>query len=94
MLRCQDVVGLLDAYLEDELDAADVAALEAHLAGCEDCAAFMKTYRGTVRKSRELSEDQLPLELRQRLLTFLAARRRPPSLRERLLARLDFRKRP
>lgn len=94
MLRCQDIVELLDAYLDGALDAADAAALEAHLAGCGDCTAFMKTYRGTVRKSRELSERQLPPELRERLLTFLAGRTRPPSMRERLLAFLDYRKRP
>lgn len=94
MLRCREIVELLDAYLEGELDAADAVALEAHLAGCEDCTAFMRTYRGTVRKSRELSERQLPPELLERLLTFLAGRTRPTSLRERLLARLDFWKRP
>ncbi|MBI2205135.1 MAG: zf-HC2 domain-containing protein [Candidatus Rokubacteria bacterium] len=94
MLRCQDIVELLDAYLDGALDAADAAALGAHLAGCEDCMAFMKTYRGTVRKSRELSERQLPPELRERLLTFLSGRTRPPSLRERFLTFLDHRKRP
>jgi anti-sigma factor RsiW len=93
MLRCRDIVDLLDAYLEGDLDAADVAALETHLAGCEECTAFMKTYRATVRKTRQLSEDQLPAELRERLLTFLAGRTRPPSLRERVLALLDYRKR-
>ena len=71
MLRCQDIVELLDDYLDGALEPTDTAALEAHLAGCGDCAAFMATYRGTVRASRKLSEDQLPPELRQRLLTLL-----------------------
>ncbi len=94
MLRCRDIVELLDDYLDGALDPANAAALEAHLAGCQDCAAFTKTYRGTVRKSRELGERQLPPELRERLLTFLAERARRPSLWERLLALPARRKRP
>ncbi|MCI0636457.1 MAG: anti-sigma factor [Actinobacteria bacterium] len=71
MLRCQDIVELLDDYLDGTLERADADALEAHLEGCQDCAAFFGTYRGTVRASRHLSESQLPPELRQRLLGFL-----------------------
>lgn len=77
MLRCRDIVELLDDYLDGGLDRADVTALEAHLEGCEDCTAFLKTYRGTVRASRQLSESQLPRELRARLVAFLRERTRP-----------------
>lgn len=71
MLRCRDVVDLLDEYLDGTLDRADALALEAHLTGCQDCTAFFNTYRGTLRTSRALSEAQLPAELRERLVTFL-----------------------
>jgi anti-sigma factor RsiW len=74
MLRCRDIVDLLDEYLDGALDRADAAALEAHLVGCQDCTAFIRTYRGTVRASRQLRESQLPPELRARLLTFLQRR--------------------
>jgi anti-sigma factor RsiW len=77
MLRCRDTVDLLNDYLDGALDREDAEALEAHLAGCEDCAAFLATYRGTVRSSRRLREERLPPELRDRLSTFL---RRPPAL--------------
>ncbi len=53
------------------LDPETVRALEAHLAGCQDCTAFINTYRGTGRSSRAISERQLPRELKERLLTFL-----------------------
>jgi anti-sigma factor RsiW len=76
MLRCRDIVELLDDYLDGTLEPADALALEVHLRGCQDCTAFLATYRGTVRASRDLSEDQLPGELRERLLSLL---RRPPS---------------
>lgn len=75
MLRCLDIVELLDEYLDGALDPVDAAALDAHLAGCQDCAAFMRTYRGTVRKSRELRESQLPPTLRERLLAFFPGRK-------------------
>jgi anti-sigma factor RsiW len=77
MLRCRDIVDLLGEYLDGALDRETVRALEAHLAGCQDCTAFINTYRGTVRSSRALSEDQLPRELKERLLTFLRRQTRP-----------------
>jgi anti-sigma factor RsiW len=71
MLRCRGVVELLDEYLEGALDPAVAARLEAHLADCGDCTAFLETYRAVVRSSRQLRESQLPAELRERLLSFL-----------------------
>ncbi len=76
MLRCRDIVELLDDYLDGALDRADTDAMAAHLEGCRDCKAFFETYRVTVRTSRRLRENQLPPELRERLLTFLALRKR------------------
>lgn len=39
-LRCREVLGDLSAYLDGELDAARVSALQAHLAGCDRCTRF------------------------------------------------------
>jgi anti-sigma factor RsiW len=75
MLRCRDIVELLDDYLDGALNPADAEAMAAHLGDCQDCTAFFQTYRGTVRTSRQLTENQLPPELRKRLLTFLTQRR-------------------
>lgn len=71
MLRCRDVVELLTEYLEGGLDPATAATLEAHLADCRPCTAFLNTYRGAVQTTRRLREEDLPPELRRRLLTFL-----------------------
>jgi anti-sigma factor (TIGR02949 family) len=71
MLRCRDIVELLREYLDGELDPATVEALDAHLAGCQECTAFLNTYRGTVRATRQLREEELPPALRERLLRFL-----------------------
>lgn len=77
MLRCRDIVDLLGEYLDGALDPDTLRALEAHLAGCQDCTAFINTYRGTAQSSRTLSEGELPLELQERLLTFLRQQTRP-----------------
>jgi anti-sigma factor (TIGR02949 family) len=71
MLRCRDIVELLGDYLDGELNPATAEALKAHLADCRECTAFINTYRGTVRVTRRLKEEDLPPLLRERLLTFL-----------------------
>lgn len=71
MLRCRDIVELLGEYLDGGLDPATAEALSAHLADCQECMAFINTYRGTIRAARQLREEQLPLPLRERLLAFL-----------------------
>ncbi len=60
MLRCRDVVELLAEYLDDQLDPATAAVLDAHLTGCEECTAFSNTYRKTVHALRQLREQDLP----------------------------------
>lgn len=71
MLRCRDIVELLAGYLEGELDPATAEALAGHLADCRECTAFVNTYRSTVRTARQLREEEIPPQLRARLLTFL-----------------------
>lgn len=39
-VRCRDVLADLSEYLDGALPGARVAQLQAHLAGCENCARF------------------------------------------------------
>jgi len=71
MVRCQEVVDLLMEYLEGELPALRAAALDAHLKGCSPCLAFLNTYRSTIHVSRQLTVEEIPPELTERLLEFL-----------------------
>jgi anti-sigma factor RsiW len=75
MLRCPDIVELLGDYIDGELEPVTALALEVHLTGCQECTAFINTYRGTVRATRQLREEQIPPALRERLLTFLRQQR-------------------
>ena len=47
-ITCQEVVELVTDYLEDELDAATRAELEAHLALCPGCDAYLAQMRRTI----------------------------------------------
>ncbi len=47
-LTCEQVLAELPDYLEGELGAPTVAAVEAHLSGCPHCATFGGAYRAMV----------------------------------------------
>ncbi|MBI1892928.1 MAG: zf-HC2 domain-containing protein [Candidatus Rokubacteria bacterium] len=77
MVRCQEVIDLLMDYLEAELPQSRAAALKAHLDGCSPCLAFLNTYRSTIQVSRQLTVEEIPPELTERLLEFLRRERDP-----------------
>ena len=70
-IACVSGVDLLMDYLEGAL-AADVrAALDAHVAGCERCVAFIESYRATPRILKQVTSASLPADVQQSLRTFL-----------------------
>ena len=74
MCTCTELVGLLSEYLDGKLPAATRHDLEQHLSACGTCAAFVGTFKSTVAMLRELSDDDLPEELRLKLRAFLDGR--------------------
>jgi len=58
------------------LPAETAAALEAHVAGCPRCAAYVESYRATPRILRAATAAPLPPDLEQSLIAFLRGRRR------------------
>jgi hypothetical protein len=68
---CSVLVELLADYLAGELSRDQAELLEWHLEGCQPCVAFVNTYRGTIRVARTLAGVEMPVELKQRLVTFL-----------------------
>ena len=60
-LACQQVVEMVTDYLEGALSRSERRRLEAHLAGCEHCAEYLRQIRATIRLTgRVLSEDLTP----------------------------------
>jgi anti-sigma factor RsiW len=64
---------LLD-YVSGTLDPATTLIFERHLARCDDCGAFLQTYKEIIRATRTLRYDDMPEELQRRLLHTLRAR--------------------
>ena len=59
-LSCREVVELLTDYLEDALGDLERARVEAHLATCPDCTAYLAQLRTTIGLLGRLREDDVP----------------------------------
>ena len=65
---CREVVELATEYVEGELTADQATAFEVHLNFCEGCTTFLDQIRETAASARRLSEEQVPEELRAKLI--------------------------
>jgi len=72
-IECQQVVEVVTAYLEDALPARERKRLEAHLAACPHCSAYLEQIRETIALSGRLSEDEIDPAARPALLRVFAA---------------------
>ncbi len=75
MISCKEITNLLADYLEEALDEQTVQALEAHLSGCRICDNFMRTYQTTTTLLRDLGEEEIPVDLKERMLRFFQEHR-------------------
>jgi len=75
-VTCEQATALLLAYVTGTLDPAATLLLERHLERCDDCVAFLQTYKETIRATRTLRYDDIPEELQHRLLQILHAKMR------------------
>jgi hypothetical protein len=78
---------LLAERLTEQIDAADVAWLEEHLAGCEPCRAVDAEYRVDRRELRILTAPEPPRDLWARTSAALDAERRRHPRRDEVVAR-------
>jgi len=67
-ITCQEVVELLSAYLDGELDPTTLARVEAHLSGCDGCTMVLEEFRETIRLSGGLTVEQVDETQRRTLL--------------------------
>lgn len=68
-ISCQEVVELVTDYVEGELPAAETALFEQHLNFCEGCVWYVDQMRTTVEVVGGIKEEDLPDEMRERLMT-------------------------
>jgi anti-sigma factor (TIGR02949 family) len=63
-MMCQELVEVLTEYLDGALTAHDRARLEAHLAVCDDCQAYLDQFKTTIALTGGAKDENLPPELR------------------------------
>ena len=68
---CQQITDLILDYLTGELHPDTAAEFEEHLGICQDCVAFMNTYKKTVEVTRSLPCEDIPPEMEKRVRRFL-----------------------
>jgi len=71
---CASGVALLMDFIEGVLPADVSAALEAHVAGCARCAAFVASYQATPRLVRDATAVDLPADIEASLTALLRER--------------------
>jgi anti-sigma factor RsiW len=71
---CQQIADAIVDYVVGEMEEAAHAAFEAHLRICEDCVAFLHTYRETIRVTRTVRSEAIPAEMFNRVQQFLRAK--------------------
>ena len=67
-LTCQEVVELVTDYLEGALTAGEAALFEQHLGDCDGCYRYVDQMRKTAAAIGHIEEDDLPAEMRKRLV--------------------------
>jgi anti-sigma factor RsiW len=75
-VTCASGVDLLMDYLEGVLADDARSAIEAHVAHCARCVAFIASYREVPRILREATAPALPADLQESLRARLRAERR------------------
>ena len=66
-ISCPELVELVSDYLEGALTASDRARLESHVAGCGNCAAYVRQMRETITLMGQLPTQTLSVETETRL---------------------------
>jgi predicted anti-sigma-YlaC factor YlaD len=75
-MNCKELAYMLADYFDGSMDPQLREELDVHLAMCEPCMAFTKTYQAVSDKTRLLRrhiEYEIPPEVRKRLETFVRA---------------------
>jgi anti-sigma factor RsiW len=68
-VTCSEIVELVTEYLEGALSPEDATLVEQHLNFCDGCVWYVDQMRTTVATVGRIEEEELPPDVRDRLLT-------------------------
>lgn len=68
-ITCREVVELVTDYLERALPANETSLFEQHIDSCDGCSVYVEQMRATVAAVGGVTEEDVPPETRERLLT-------------------------
>jgi anti-sigma factor RsiW len=74
-MTCKRAAELLLDYHDGTLDVDDRQELDAHLAQCATCRAFVATYKTTTSLCRKVLSSTVPADIEDRLLSFLRSKK-------------------
>ena len=76
-IDCRGIVEVVTDYLEGALTSADERVVDRHLDTCEGCRRYLAQMRATIGALGRLREDDVPDEMRERLLAAFRELTRP-----------------
>jgi predicted anti-sigma-YlaC factor YlaD len=68
-LNCRGLVEVVTDYLEDVMAPSEAEVIEQHLESCEGCRRYLAQMRITVQTVGKLRDEDVPVEVRERLLS-------------------------
>jgi anti-sigma factor RsiW len=68
-LTCRELVELVTDYLEGAMTPEDRDRFEQHLVLCDGCSSYLEQMRTTIALAGSLSEEAIPDDAQERLLT-------------------------
>ncbi len=69
MLTCAEIVKLVTDYMDGRLSGDERRRFEEHVSICPPCRAFVGQMRRTVELTGEVTEEDVPPDMEQHLLT-------------------------
>lgn len=73
-MKCEDLLRILNEYVDGTVDPAICKEFEQHLAGCNPCQVVVDNIRKTITLYKNGEPYELPVEFRQRLHAVLRER--------------------
>ncbi|MBI5395201.1 MAG: zf-HC2 domain-containing protein [Verrucomicrobia bacterium] len=73
-MKCEELLAMLNDYVDGDIDPAICETFEKHLAGCNPCQVVVDNIRKTITLYKDSQPVELPIEFRDRLHGLLRER--------------------